>query len=151
MGKYQDFSNLQGQIDQLVQGHPDELVQEMFEFVASKHSDFKIVSITGYTPSFNDGDPCTFTTNVEFGDALDIAYELSEEDREEIAELFGVESFDDVDISVNFGWERADEIREDIDTELLRQINGEDGWLVIAVVDPTGKIHVYNSEYDCGY
>lgn len=151
MGKYQDFSNLQGQIDQLIENHSVELLQEMFEFFFSKHPEAKVVSVFGYTPSFNDGDPCTFSANIEFGDALELATGLSDEEQEEIAALFGEDSFDELDNPNDFGWEHAYQIQNSIDTELLRQVNGEDGWLVIAVADPTGKVHVYEAEYDCGY
>ncbi len=57
------------QIDEAVKSiekQQDELFKKVIKSIFADLPAVKIIKFTGYVPSFNDGDPCTFRSNAEY-------------------------------------------------------------------------------------
>jgi hypothetical protein len=109
----------------------------------------QMVTWNQYTPSFNDGDPCTFTLN----DAIFVRKGFDPE------ELLGAEEYEDDDLygTVEYGYRSEGDPLASVcakfnkflheNTDLLEQMfDGDYGTTVYLTKDQT-----YTAEYDCGY
>jgi hypothetical protein len=101
-----------------------------------------------YTPSFNDGDPCTFT----LGEAIFIRHgfdpeELQSADEYEDDELYGTVQWSSYKENDELG-EACKQFSELLSSvsDILEQAYGEYGVTVYMTKDKT-----YEAEYDCGY
>lgn len=119
--------------------------QEKFTEIFAKHPKVNSVDWTAYTPGFNDGDPCNFTSTHEYPSINDNDGHISgegEEDREEI------------DRSAPAALTEAEEDAASVDIiEFLKEFDDDDmesmfGNDVLVIVRPTG---VEVKEYECGY
>lgn len=142
MSKMNDYLKHQKAINELTQNHGEEMIQELFERLFSSTSALDVVFIYGYTPGFNDGDPCYHRQYVEVG---------SDEVNERIEEYLDIldedESYND-----NLSSDEADEIVSSIDelSDLFEQIYDTD-FYVIARRAEDGSIEIHIGDYDCGY
>ncbi len=168
MSKLQEFKDLQKAVSTFATTHKDEIFAEGLAGAFSVNPDIKAILINGYTPGFNDGDPCVHTQY-----SIIEADELKEHvrDSEEMtAFLLGFESEEamelemeekDLDIEeVLEGLDLGDfsyEIYREVDSHLeglediLHEVMGTD-WQILAVRLQDGTIKTMTNEYyDCGY
>lgn len=168
MSKLQEFKNLQKAVSTFATTHKDEIFAEGLAGAFSVNPDIKAILINGYTPGFNDGDPCTHTqySIIDPEELLDHV----RDSEEMIALLLGYESEEAMDLDLSekgldveevleglelgdFSYEVAREVDSHLEglEDVLHEVMGTD-WQIFAVRQADGSIKtVTNEYYDCGY
>jgi hypothetical protein len=118
---------------QLISDEGDALIEEMFKLLFEQYPNFMGAAVLGSTPSWNDGDSCEHSSEIDFSywdhvDSVEID-ELEENDMDE-----------DIENSVYMA----------IDEELIEKIHGTD-YCVVAWRNKDGSIGFESKGYDCGY
>lgn len=126
---YQDYRLHSNAIKALLETNSTGILQEMFENIFTQYEGLNGVVVIGYTPGFNDGEPCTHHGDIcfEVEDYTDMGYEIENDLTEE----------------------QYDEICSLIDEELIQRIHDTDYQVIVVRED--GEIVIYVEEYDCGY
>lgn len=115
-----------------------ELVVELLEEIGDRYPGFAVV---GYTPGFNDGDPCEHTEYiVDFDEVEDYGLE---------------DHFEHLDFESSRGTllpheEKKLETVQNMFERYAREVHHTD-YLIVAYRDDNGEIHFEVSDYDCGY
>ena len=133
----------------------EDLKQDLPGFIEKvlKAADFPFMEMRGYTPGFNDGDPC------EFGVHMDMTYGFGEyQDRFENA--FENADFSNLDYLT---WEhvrqngqvraRANQVQKIFyDLQEILEDALEGNFSILAAFDATGAFYCeIDTEYECGY
>lgn len=168
MSKLQEFKKLQEAVSTFANTHKDEIFADALAGAFAVESGIKAILINGYTPGFNDGDPCTHTQySVIEADELKDHVSGSEE---MIAFLLGFESeaamyseLNEKDLDTeealegldlgDFPYEVTREVNSHLDgvEDVLHEVMGTD-WQILAVRMADGSIKTMTNEYyDCGY
>lgn len=100
------------------------------------------VRVHGYTPSFNDGDPCTFRMNTD--DCKVNGYDGYEDDVDEDEDFLGSDDTSSVQESVS----DALSVFDDDDWEAAFNSYGFE---VVFTKEDDGSISLTEEDYDCGY
>jgi hypothetical protein len=116
-----------------------EALKESVKPVFEKFDKVTSISVWGYTPSFNDGDPCRFNMNTED------------------CEINEINLDDDESEDSEFSYEETSEIQKYVAEQL--SAFDEDEWesgfneygfkVTFSVHD--GEVHIEEEDYDCGY
>lgn len=166
--KLQEFKQLQSAASSFASAHKDEILSDALAGAFAVNPEIKAILINGYTPGFNDGDPCTHT-QYSIIDAEELKDHVQESE-EMIALLLGYESeeameleFQEKDLEVDEVLEGLDlgdfdySVSSEVDAKLndiedvLYEVMGTD-WQILAVRLADGSIKtVTNEYYDCGY
>lgn len=112
-----------------------------------RENHFPYLVVSGYTPSFNDGDPCTFTLNCDIIYGEGTEYVIEQFDNADWSNI------ENIDVEGELK-ESAHAIEKTISTleELLELSFGSYGWRVLAGIDADGNFHYHlDTDYDCGY
>lgn len=168
MSKLQEYKKLQKAVSAFVAAHKDEIFADALAGAFSVNPGIKAILINGYTPGFNDGDPCTHTQySIIESDELKDHVRDSEE---MTALLLGFESEEAMDLELEEkgldvedaldGLDLGDfeyDVYREVDShlegieDLLYEVMGTD-WQILAVRMADGSIKtVTNEYYDCGY
>lgn len=168
MSKLQEFKNLQKAVSAFAAAHKDEIFADALAGAFAVNADIKAILINGYTPGFNDGDPCTHTqySVIEADELKDHVTDS----QEMMAFLLGFESEEAMDLEMEEKGLDLDEVIENLDLgdfpyEVSREVNSHlDGvedvlhevmgtdWQILAVRLEDGTIKTMTNEYyDCGY
>lgn len=128
----------------------------------------KYVLVEGWTPSFNDGEPCTFNMNVYtgkdeelFANIIDQVHKINDEDYKVLQEINtneDLEYYEKCEQAGNFVCgdtpkDKIDELRRriyDVDN-LLTKFYGTIGFHVFIDFTQDGDDMIQVSDYDCGY
>lgn len=168
MSKLQEFKDLQKAVSTFATTHKDEIFADGLAGAFAVNPDIKAILINGYTPGFNDGDPCTHT-QYSIIDSEEIKDHVSDSS-EMIAFLLGFESEEAMDIEIQEKDLDVDEVLEGLDLgdfpyeisrevdshlegleDVLHEVMGTD-WQILAVRQADGSIKTMTNEYyDCGY
>lgn len=168
MSKLREFRKLQQAVSTFATTHKDEIFADALAGAFAVHSDIKAILINGYTPGFNDGDPCTHT-QYSVIDADEIKDHVTDS-LEMVAFLLGFESEEAMDLEFaekGLDWEEVMEnldlgdfpyeVSREVDSHLdgiedvLHEVMGTD-WQILAVRLQDGTIKTMTNEYyDCGY
>lgn len=105
---------------------------------ALKASPFNRIRWAHYTPSFNDGDPCVFSTTLEHYSILDDAAESLEEALEE-------DTWDET-----WGSDQPAKVLDYGDEDVLEAAFG-DNVQITAILNDDGSVTFETEEYYCGY
>lgn len=168
MSKLQEILNMQKQRDEferkLKQSAKDNL-KEVFKELFDKHEGLRAVVFQGYTPSFNDGEPCEHSSSVSIGQASyrkswrnDGTHYLSSDDDiegyENYEEFFEVEYDEEEQTfsSINSNCKNMKEAYSDLQAlaeiiDMVYHTNFE----VFIKLEEDGSVSITDEEYDCGY
>jgi|SRR6478609_2323147 len=151
MNKFEEYKMHLEAIKSLVKSDGEAMVKGFFETLFAENKDLDMVLVYGYTPGFNDGEPCTHSQysnfdgeeingTVDLWDIVDI--DEDEDDWEEALENINSKLSRDNMQKIEYAIDKIDDLLERVyDTNfyiLARRI--EDGTIVLTV-----------GEYDCGY
>lgn len=144
MSKINEYLEHQKAIDELVKDNGNEMIQDLFNGLFTQYKNLDVLFIYGYTPSFNDGDPCYHRQYVEvesgdITDRVDEYLDLLDEDEE-------------VEYNVNLTYDETVSITDSVDEleDLFERIY-DTGYYIIARREEDGSIDIVNGDYDCGY
>lgn len=142
MSKINEYLEHKNAIDSLVKGHSKEMIQDLFNELFTKYKNLDVVFIYGYTPGFNDGDPCYHRQYVEVD---------SEEITERVEEYLDLLD-EEVEYNSNLTGDEISDITDSVDDleDLFEHIYDTD-YYIIARKEEDGSITIDNGEYDCGY
>ena len=143
--------------------HSRAIAEAAFDAALKAVPEAEIIVVQGYTPGFNDGDPCTFSLNVIAADVLD--YIDTDELELDIIGGKTAEDFETEEEWNDYACEAKEQINSNVDwkkdsivseffspiEDLMEYEFGEYGFQVIAHRNAEGGIELYESEYDCGY
>lgn len=65
MSSFKRVKELKTKFDKIVKKEGEKALEEIFKEAINKHNDLQEICIRGYTPSFNDGDPCIYGMGIE--------------------------------------------------------------------------------------
>ena len=116
------------------------LLKEFFTELFNETEDLNLIKIVGYTPGFNDGDPCVHSQYVDTDDTI--------EDMEDYLSEEWIEKYKDKENNVTIEIGRMVDQFEDI----LYGIYDTD-WMLIITRDDSEEegIKIKRYDYDCGY
>lgn len=143
------YEEVNAELNRQIAANGKEFIAEVFSEIFSKHEGLKLVVIQGWTPGFNDGEPCThfqetFVGRDSWGEYLDF------EDYEEAAESF--EYDEETGEHINSGCSTLQTAYDEIEvySELIERVFYTN-FIVTISLDEEGEVVVNEDEYCCGY
>lgn len=125
-----------------------EAVEPTLKHIAQEYgSEIDIITIIGYTPGFNDGEPCTHGSDWGFGYGIledygmeDFMEDWFEDDEEKIEELMNK--------LINVPNELNEFVRDVLDPYFEEKLETD---YRVHIVFENGTYRIEEDEYDCGY
>lgn len=151
MNKFEEYKTHLAAIKSLVKSDGDAMVKGFFEALFAEHEKLDMVLVYGYTPSFNDGDPCSHSqysifVGDEINDTVDLwdllEIDVDDEDNEDSLE----------NINSKLSSTEAQKIERKIDAidDLLERVYDTDFYVLARRLED-GTIDIDFGDYDCGY
>lgn len=143
------YEQVNKELNKQIKENGNEFIEALFQEIFDQHEGLNFVLIRGYTPGFNDGEPCTHSQNTFVG-ANDYGSYLDFEDYE-LYEEFGVEE-DDAENHINKDCKTLKEAKAQIEAydEIIERVFVTNFDLKITKGED-GKVKVVEDEYWCGY
>lgn len=143
------YEQVNKELNKQIKENGNEFVEALFQEIFDQHEGLNFVLIRGYTPGFNDGEPCTHSQNTFVG-ANDYGSYLDFEDYE-LYEEFGVEE-GETENHINKDCKTLKEAKAQIEAydEIIERVFVTNFDLKITKGEG-GKVKVVEDEYDCGY
>ena len=149
----EQYEEVNKQLNKQIQENGKEFIQNLFQDIFDQHKGLKFVMVRGWTPGFNDGEPCThsqetFVGRVSWGTYHDFSdYELYDD-----FECVFDEDSDDVVSHINSGCESLDEVYVQVEaySEIIERVFNTN-FEIKASLNTDGKVVVIEDEYWCGY
>lgn len=143
------YEQVNKELNKQIKENGNEFVEALFQEIFDQHEGLNFVLIRGYTPGFNDGEPCTHSQNTFVG-ANDYGRYLDFEDYE-LYEEFGVEE-GETENHVNKDCKTLKEAKAQIEAydEILERVFVTNFDLKITKGED-GKVKVVADDYWCGY
>lgn len=146
----EEYEKVNAALNEKIQREGEKFMEELFQEVFSQHEGLNVIGIVGYTPSFNDGEPCTHShyiytgAKLSYGDYVDFVEEVGnfEEDFE-----YNEEDNDHANSKCLTLGEAKDQI-EAYD-EIIERVY--DTNFRIVVKRTTDGVEIEHEEYDPGY
>lgn len=148
MNKFEEYNTHLKAIKALVKSDGKAMVKGFFETLFAEHKDLEMVLVYGYTPGFNDGDPCTHNQYStldadEINDTVDLwdLLEIEDETGDELEE-----------INSKLSHEESNKIENKIDSidDLLERVYYTDFYVFARRLED-GTIEIDSGDYECGY
>lgn len=143
------YEQVNKELNKQIKENGNEFVEALFQEIFDQHEGLNFVLIRGYTPGFNDGEPCTHSQNTFVG-ANDYGKYLDFEDYE-LYEEFGVEE-GETENHVNKDCKTLKEAKAQIEAydEIIERVFITNFDLKITKGEDD-KVKVVEDEYWCGY
>lgn len=144
------YEQVNKELNKQIEENGETFIQSLFQEIFDQHEGLNFVLIRGYTPGFNDGEPCTHSQNTFVG-ANDYGSYLDFEDYE-LYEEFGVEDEDEPSKHINSACTTLKEAKAQIEAydEIIERVFVTNFELKITKGED-GKVKVVEDEYWCGY
>lgn len=154
------YKELKKRLETEIKEGGEVMLKELFKEIFDKHEGLKVVAFIGYTPSFNDGEPCIHDQAAYVGKYTSYSSDPSKgyfdfEDyttREELYEAFGYNKEAEVKTCVNSGCKTLKEACTEVDvcSEIIEQIYSTN-FLVVIKRQENGDVTIDPDDYDCGH
>lgn len=145
------YEEVNAALNKQIQDNGKEFIQNLFQDVFDQNPGLNFVMIRGWTPAFNDGEPCThsqetFVGRVSWGSYQDFSdYELYDE--------FEVEFDEDDNVikHANSDCKTLNQVYEQLEaySEIIERVFDTNFEIQAKLVN--GKVVVTEDEYGCGY
>lgn len=143
------YEQVNKELNKQIKENGNAFVEALFQEIFDQHEGLNFVLIRGYTPGFNDGEPCTHSQNTfvganDYGNYLDFEdYELYEE--------FGVEE-GETENHINKDCKSLKEAKAQIEAydEIIERVFITNFDLKVTKGED-GKVKVVEDDYWCGY
>lgn len=143
------YRELQKKVKKQLQTEGTEIAKELFKQFFQEHPGLTKLVINGYTPGFNDGEPCVHEQRIVCGTSWGAEkkyFDFSDYDLEEFFE-FNKENNNHVNASCE-SLKSLEGAMEDL-KEILEGIYGTCWELKISYSN--GEVSIEQEDYDCGY
>lgn len=158
----EEFNRVNRELNAQIAEHGENFLKELFTMLFNKYPDLKKAAVLGWTPSFNDGDACTHSSEFFTGVHRKITW------RSEGGIYFDYEDYGTVQEAFLTGPDGMElnemETYGQADSEQLQQAKAEliqysdiferlydTNFLVIASLQEDGTVYVDHDYYDPGY
>lgn len=148
MNKFEEYNMHMAAIKSLVKSDGKAMVKGFFETLFADHKDLDVVLVYGYTPGFNDGDPCTHTQysmldGNEINDIVDLydVLNIEEDEGDELEEINAKLSSDKY---------RTIESKIDGIDDLLERVYYTNFYVLARRLED-GTVELSIGDYECGY
>lgn len=161
--KYTEYAELSNAAVAHGKQHWGEVLKGAFLLTKQELPSLDALMIRGYTPGFNDGEPCTFNleiTAAELSDYIDedfvssyfnTFHGKSEEDFEDFDEYY---DYVIENLNGDINWRTEEPVISKVFAplnELIERTFDTDGFVVYMVLRDDGEIEYTVESYDCGY
>lgn len=153
------YEEVNAELNKQISENGKQFLESVFQEIFDQNEGLKLIYILGWTPGFNDGEPCTHSQESFVGDSHHVGYlnrEYYDFDDRELYEEFEVE-FDEEDndavIShINADCKTLDQVAKQVAAyeELVERVYNTN-FEIKVTVDDEGKVVVEQDWYDCGY
>ena len=143
------YEEVNAELNKQIKENGNEFIEALFQEIFDQHEGLNFVLIRGYTPGFNDGEPCTHSQNTFVG-ANDYGTYLDFEDYGYYEE-FGVEE-GETENHINKDCKTLKEAKAQIEAydEIIERVFITNFDLKV-IKGEDGKVKVVEDEYWCGY
>lgn len=143
------YEQVNKELNKQIKENGNEFVEALFQEIFDQHEGLNFALIRGYTPGFNDGEPCTHSQDTFVG-ANDYGRYLDFEDYE-LYEEFGVEE-GETENHINKDCKTLKEAKAQIEAydEIIERVFITNFDLKV-IKGEDGKVKVIEDEYWCGY
>lgn len=163
------FKEAQRELRRRLEDEGEELLKESFKELFDKHQGLKVFAYIGYTPRFNDGEPCEHSDDSYIGSEYfyrqtnwGTYWSNDWDDREYLTEVF-VENYEDFDESeppsednnpllVNRNCTTLTQAASDVQDfeDAIEMVYGTNYQIIVRLEDD-GSVSIDHDEYDRGY
>lgn len=154
------YEEVNAELNKQIAENGKQFLESVFQEIFDQNEGLKLIYILGWTPGFNDGEPCTHSQERFVGSSHAWSYRGEERlsydfDDRELYEEFEVEFEEDGDkvIShINSGCKTLDQVAKQVAAyeELVERVYNTNFEIKVTVNDE-GKVVVDQDWYDCGY
>ena len=128
---------------ELIESCKETLIEAFKEFLEKHKDKIDSASFVGYTPSFNDGDPCTFGVG-----SIDLKDKNKDDDYSWLC-VYDTEYCDDKKLCADI--EKLEKLISELEDVLPSAFNNEYGFRAIFTLKDCAKNKIVVEDYDCGY
>lgn len=143
------YEQVNAELNKQIKENGKAFMESLFQEIFDRHEGLKVAAIVGYTPGFNDGDPCSHSHQVFTGYKARSWYDFQEE-AGNFEEDF--EYDEESKTCINDACKSLEQARIDIEIydEIIERVYDTDFRIVITKGED-GKVSVSVDEYECGY
>lgn len=150
----QQYEQVNAELNKQIQENGKEFISSVFQEVFDNNPGLKFVYILGWTPGFNDGEPCTHSQETFVGSSYYATWR--EKDYYDFEEREMYEEFDTDEDNpanhINKECKTLDSVASQLAVydEIIERVFDTNFELKISL-DKNGKVQVDQDYYDCGY
>ena len=139
------YEEVNAELNKQIKENGGGFINTLFQEIFDQHDGLNVVAILGYTPSFNDGDPCSHNSFIYTGDNNDFVDEIGS-----FEETF--EYDEENEEHLNSKCTTLAEAYNQVSAyeEIIERIYGTNFQLIVTR-NEDGSVDVSEDEYDCGY
>ena len=139
------YEEVNAELDKQIKENGTGFINTLFQEIFDQHEGLNVVAILGYTPSFNDGDPCSHSSYIYTGDNNDFVDEIGS-----FEETF--EYDEDTGEHLNSKCTTLDKTYTQVSAyeEIIERIY-DTNFQLIVTRNEDGSVNVSEDEYYCGY
>lgn len=154
------YEEINAELNKQISENGKQFLESVFQEIFDQNEGLKLIYIVGWTPSFNDGEPCTHSQESYVGARHfwnylgedNISYDF---DDRELYEEFEVEFDEDgntVLSHINSECKTLDEVAKQVAAyeELVERVY-ETNFVIKVTLNDNGKVVLDHDWYDCGY
>lgn len=149
------YEQVNKELNKQIKENGNEFIEALFQEIFDQHEGLNFVLIRGYTPGFNDGEPCTHSQETFVGSGWYASYrerDVYDFEDYELYEEFGVEDEDEPSKHINSACTTLKEAKAQIEAydEIIERVFITNFDLKITKGED-GKVKVVEDDYYCGY
>ena len=151
------YEEVNAELNKQIAENGKQFLESVFQELFDQNEGLKLIYILGWTPGFNDGEPCTHSQESFVGDSHHVGYlnrEYYDFEERELFDEFGVELDEDDNIlsHINSECKTLDRVDKQVSTyeELVERVYNTN-FEIKVYLNAEGKVVVDQDWYDCGY
>jgi hypothetical protein len=155
------YEEVNAELNKQISENGKQFLESVFQEIFDQNEGLKLIYIIGWTPGFNDGEPCTHSQESFVGSSHTWSYRGEEclsydfDDRELYEEFeveFDEEDSDTVVSHINSGCKTLDQVTKQVAAyeELVERVYNTN-FEIKVTLNSEGKVVVDQDWYDCGY
>lgn len=154
------YEEVNAELNKQISENGEQFLESVFQEIFDQNEGLKLIYILGWTPGFNDGEPCTHSQESFVGSSHPCSWRNNglyyDFDERELYEEFEVE-FDEEDSDtvishINSGCKTLDQVAKQVAAyeELVERVYDTNFEIKITLNDE-GKVVLDHDWYECGY
>lgn len=154
------FEEVNKELNAQIAANGKEFIKSVFQEIFDQHKGLKLIKIIGWTPGFNDGEPCTHSQETVVGKSHTwtyrgdphISYDFGDREMYEEFDVEFAEDGDTVLSHINSDCETLDAVASQVVVyeELVERVF-DTNFDIEFRLEEDGSVSVSVDDYDCGY